>query len=46
MELEFDCGVIVASVGVLTMALRHHLTVCTDVACIADVNRELAKQSK
>lgn len=43
MELEFDCGVIAPNVGELVLALRHHLTVCTDAACIADVNANIVK---
>lgn len=43
MELEFDCGTIVPDVGELGMALAHHVTVCTDAACIADIEKTVAQ---
>ena len=39
--IEFDCGVLVENVGVVTMALRHHLVVCEDGRCRASVQREM-----
>ena len=41
MEIEFDCGTIVTNIGEMGLALRHHLTVCTDPACIADIKANL-----
>jgi hypothetical protein len=43
MELEFDCGTIAYNVGEVGMAMRHHLTVCTDAACIADVQANMKR---
>lgn len=44
MEIEFDCGTTAKSVGVVSMALKYHLTVCTDEACKADVQAYLDEQ--
>lgn len=45
MELEFDCGVVVQSVGNLVMALNHHLTICTNEDCKRDVENNLKRYS-
>ena len=37
MEIEFDCGTVASNVGNMQMAMKHHLTVCTDAECMADV---------
>jgi hypothetical protein len=42
-ELEFNCGTIVSNVGVQVMAMRHHLRVCEDKSCIADVESNILK---
>ena len=44
MEIEYDCGTVVQNVGVPIMAMRYHTTVCTNEACIADVESEILKQ--
>lgn len=43
MAITFECGEELTNVGVLSMALRHHLTTCTNEACRRDVESELAK---
>lgn len=45
MELEFDCGVVVLNVGELVMAMKHHLTICTDDDCKRDVENNLKRYS-
>lgn len=46
MSIDFDCGVTANNVGVLPMALRHHLTICESDACKQDVKQELAKHTR
>ena len=46
MDIEFDCGVTAAGIGEPVLALRHHLTICEDSACRADVEAELTNLTK
>ncbi|SEC77669.1 Uncharacterised protein (plasmid) [Tsukamurella tyrosinosolvens] len=43
MDIQFDCGVTAKGIGEPILAFRHHLTLCEDSACRADVEAELAK---
>lgn len=45
MEITYDCGHVQKNVGVLTMALRAHLSSCQDQACRADVEETLREHS-
>jgi hypothetical protein len=46
MTLEFDCGTVAPNVGEVPMALKWHLTLCTDESCRADVQKELDNARK
>ena len=42
MDIEFHCGVVAGDVGVARMAVRSHLSRCSDPVCRAECAEFLA----